>query len=95
MANESRKQPPAALKRAQAQAEKLVQRATNEAGRLVKDAEKVVRGLERRGEKLLHGVEAQAAKAVTPALRKSFASRHELDELKRRVDELEKRLPVA
>jgi hypothetical protein len=94
MAKAKKKQNPA-LQRAQAQAERMINRATKEAGKLVKDADKVIRGLERRGEKLLGGVEARAAKAVTPALRKSFASRNEVDDLKRRVVELEKRLSAA
>jgi hypothetical protein len=95
MAKAKKKQQNPALKRAQAQAERVIKRATREAGKLMKDAEKVVRGLERRGEKLLGGVEAQAAKAVTPALRKSFASRNDVDDLKRRVAELEKRQSAA
>jgi hypothetical protein len=94
MAKAKKKQTPT-LKRAQAQAERMLKRATREAGKLVRDAEKAVRGLERRGEKLLGGIEAQAAKAVTPALRKSFASRNEVDELKRRIAELEKKLSAA
>jgi hypothetical protein len=84
-----------ALKRAQVQAERVIKRAAKEGGKLVKDAERVVRGLEQRGEKLLGGIEARAAKAVTPALQKSFASRSEVDDLKKRVLELERRLSAA
>jgi hypothetical protein len=70
-------------------------RATKQAGRLVRDAEKAILNLERRGEKLVGALEARAAKAVTPALRKSFASRRELDDLKQRVAELESRMRGA
>jgi hypothetical protein len=80
---------------AQAQAEKAMGRATKQAGRLVRDAEKAILNLERRGEKLVGALEARAAKAVTPALRKSFASRRELDDLKQRVAELESRMRGA
>jgi hypothetical protein len=83
------------LKLVQARAEQLMKRASKQATKLLKDAERTAHGLERRGEKLLGAVEASVAKAVTPALQKSFASKRDFDALVRRVDELEKGLATA
>lgn len=70
----------------------LVGRARNEAKVLVRDAqksaEKMIVDFERRAEKLVGKIETRAVKAMEPALKKTFATRRELREMRAVVSEL-------
>lgn len=70
----------------------LVGRARDEAKVLVRDAqkraEKIVVDFERRAEKLVGTIETRAVKAMEPALKKTFATRRELREMRAVVTEL-------
>ena len=77
----------------------LVGRMRNEAQVLVRDvqrvgtqmqknAEKVIADFERRAEKLVGRIEVRAVKAMEPALRRTFATRRELREMRATVKEL-------
>lgn len=70
----------------------LVGRARDEAKVLVRDArkgaEKMITDFERRAEKLVGKIETRALKAIEPALKKTFATRRELREIRTVVSEL-------
>jgi polyhydroxyalkanoate synthesis regulator phasin len=91
----------ATAQRTAARGEGLVTRARKEAKVLLGDArrmrqdvqrraERTVRDMERSAERMLGQFEARAAKITEPVLGKSFASRREMRQLVRRLDELEK-----
>jgi hypothetical protein len=87
--------------RARAEAQSLVKDARRLGVGMQKRAERAVSDLEHRAERLLGGLEARAVKAVSPVLRRTFATQREVRELRalvmalaRKVDDLARR-PAA
>ncbi|MCC6765618.1 MAG: hypothetical protein IT293_13235 [Deltaproteobacteria bacterium] len=76
------------VKRARVEASALVRDAQRVGAQVQKRAEKIVTDFERRAEKVVNGLEARAAKAVEPALKRTFATRRELSEMRAIVRKL-------
>jgi polyhydroxyalkanoate synthesis regulator phasin len=81
----------------------LVDQARTEAESLVKDLRRVGTGVQRRAERAMHdfehgaekligGLEARAVKAIASVLRRTFATRREMRELRGTVADLTRRL---
>ncbi|MCC6848716.1 MAG: hypothetical protein IT294_09455 [Deltaproteobacteria bacterium] len=78
--------------RARVEAGALVRDAQRVGARVQKRAEKLVADLERRAEKVVNGLETRAVKALAPALKRGFATRRELNEMRTAVRKLVERV---
>ena len=78
--------------RARAEAESLVKDARRMGVGMQKRAERAGYDLEHRAERLLGGLEARAVKAMSPVLRRTFATQREVRELRALVMELARKL---
>jgi hypothetical protein len=74
--------------RARTEAESLVRDARRVGAQVQQSAEKIVADFERRAERIMSRLEVRAAKAVEPALKRTFATRRELRAIRVAVREL-------
>jgi hypothetical protein len=80
------------VRRARAEAESLVKDARRMGLGMQKRAERAVYDLEHRAERMLVGLEARAVKAISPVLRRTFATQREVRELRLLVMELTRKI---
>ncbi len=76
------------VRRARSEAEALVRDAQRVGTQVQRSAEKIVADFERRAERVISRLEVRAAKAVAPALKRTFATRRELREMRGVLREL-------
>lgn len=74
--------------RARDEAQVLVRDVRRVGAQMQKNAQKVITDFERRAEKLASRIEVRAVKAMEPALKRTFATRRELREMRAVVKEL-------